>query len=196
MARKIKKKKAKVIKKRWVSIQAPKLFNNQLIGETYVSDPERAKGKTITTNLMNLTKDPKKQNTYISFNVIGLKENIATTEFKRYKLSPAAVKRAVRRNRDKVGDSFEAFTVDKRKVIVKPLLVTRNKVSKPQQTDIRLKARKYIIYKFSKATVESILTDLISKKFQRGLSGVIKNISKLSMCEIRDFQVVAVNKEA
>ena len=54
--------KAKVIKKEWYPILAPKIFQNTVLGETYVYEPEQMVGKGITKNLMNLTNDVKRQN--------------------------------------------------------------------------------------------------------------------------------------
>jgi len=164
MAKVRKKKKAKVIKKKWVKLYAPKLFNNQLLGKTHVADNKLALGKVVTTNLMNLTRDPKKQNVYVSFQVTGLKEEGAETFFFRYQLSKAVIKRYVRRNRTKVGDSIEVKTLDNKKLKVKPLIVTRFKISKPTQTDVRKKARNYLLYKFSKMSMEQVANDLVSKK--------------------------------
>ena len=55
------KKLTKAKKKTWVKIHAPKIFNEQIIGETLVADSSLTIGKPITVNLMNLTGDIKKQ---------------------------------------------------------------------------------------------------------------------------------------
>jgi len=200
MARKInkgKKKKTKTVKKRWVKILAPQLFQKQVIGETFVVNAEKAVGKTITTSLMNLTKDPKKQNIFVSFHVTGLdKDGAANTEFYRFQLSVSAVKRMARRHKDKIADSIEVRTGDKKLVRIKPIIITRHKVSKPTQSDIRLKAREFIAYKLSKQPVENLTQELINKKFQRSLSDILRKIAPISNCEIRDFFVLPERKVA
>lgn len=188
MAKVKKKKKTKAIKKKWIKLYAPALFKHQELGETYVADNKLAIGKTISVNLMNLTRDPKKQNVYVSFKVTGLKKEGAETEFFRYKLSNSAVKRFVRRNKDKVEDSFDVKTTDK-KLRIKPIIITRNKVSKPTQTDIRKKARDYILYKLSKQKIDVFAGDLINKKFQKGLTDVLRKISPIAVSEVRDVYV-------
>ena len=49
MAKATKTAKTKIIKKRWIAIKAPKIFNSQVIGETYVADMQTVMGKTISS---------------------------------------------------------------------------------------------------------------------------------------------------
>jgi len=47
-------------KKKWVPIQAPKLFNEQIIGESLVGEAQELVGRRATVSLMTLTGDPQK----------------------------------------------------------------------------------------------------------------------------------------
>ena len=111
-----------------------------------------------------------------------------------FALSSSAVKRLARRHRDKIADSIEVKTADNKTVKIKPIIITRNKVSKPVQRDIRKKARDYIAYKVSKLPVERIAQDLISKKFQRSMVDILRKISPIAVCEIRDFHILATER--
>jgi len=56
MAKKVITKKARVsiVKKRWYTVQAPKVFNNVVFGETVAAEPELLMGRGIKTNLGNV----------------------------------------------------------------------------------------------------------------------------------------------
>ena len=45
------------IKKQWFQIVAPKIFNEQVIGEAYLTEIEKGIGRQVPINMMNLTGD-------------------------------------------------------------------------------------------------------------------------------------------
>ncbi|MBI2659050.1 hypothetical protein HYX05_03050 [Candidatus Woesearchaeota archaeon] len=55
---------AKLKKKQWFQIIAPKQFENAVIGETLVYSPSQMLGKTLSHSLMNLTNDMKRHPDY------------------------------------------------------------------------------------------------------------------------------------
>jgi ribosomal protein S3AE len=102
------------------------MFGNAYLGETLVAEPGEMLGKTIVTNLMDLTKSIKQQNINIRFKVNGVKENDAFTEVVEYEMNPSSIRRLVRRNIAKLDDSFIVSTSDGKYVRVKPLVITRS----------------------------------------------------------------------
>ena len=76
--------KQKIIKKEWYPILAPKIFHNEVLGETPVYDTQQMIGKTITKNLMNLTNDVKRQNINIGFKIVGVQNGKAITDIVGY----------------------------------------------------------------------------------------------------------------
>ena len=100
----------KVKKKNFVKIVAPKQFNEQIIGETPVSDARLLIGRKMKINLMSLTNDPKKQNIQVKFNMANLKGDSVGTEIVGYTLVPAFVKRLVRKDKVRIDDCFTAKT--------------------------------------------------------------------------------------
>ncbi len=172
-------------KKKWFKILAPAVFNKAEVGELPLFEPEQALGRTVTVNLMTLTRDPKKQDKLVSFVIDGKTESMFTTFFKSYKMMPSAVKRLVRRNKSKVTDSFMVFTKDKRELQLKPVLVTRTKVNRSVKSDLRkeckLLAKEFLL----KLDYEHFLSLLITDKFQKQLQEELKKITPLSACRIR-----------
>ena len=74
---------AKLKKKQWYNIIAPKQFDNAVIGETLVYEPGAMLGKTLSHSLMNLTNDTKRQNINIHFKVVEIDGDSHSTEAER-----------------------------------------------------------------------------------------------------------------
>ena len=191
---KARKKVLKVKKKKWVEILAPKIFNEASLGRTYVVNQEDAVGKHMTVNLMNLTRDPKKQSINVSFLIDGIKGEKLTTSLVKYAFQPTSIRRMVRRSKDRVDSSFIAATKDMIKVKIKPILVTRAPTSKPVQTSIRKKARQVVVNELAKITYDKFIEELIQRQFQRRIFDQVKKIFPLSVCDIRVAQVVPESK--
>jgi len=187
---KVKKTAVKIVKKKWVPMYASQEFNKQRIGETYVLNTVDALHKPITVNLMTLTMDPKKQNISISFVAEKIEGDGAHCRCIGYKMSAVSLKKIIRRNRTKIGDSFTVSTKDGKKIRIKPLFVTRTHASKPTCTEIRKKARAFIALSLRKLTYSQFVIEVVQRRFQKRLQDLLKKIYPLSICDIRAFYVI------
>ena len=107
-------------KKKWTAIIASKEFGNHIIGETYVTDPEKSLGKIMSINMMALTNDPKKQNTNLYFEISERKGTELHTKLIGFEVSAPHIKRIYKRVKSKVEDSYPITTSDGLKLRVKP----------------------------------------------------------------------------
>ena len=98
-------------KKEWYDIVATKLFNEMKLGETTVADVSSIIGKPLKVNLMSLTNDIKKQNSTISFVITQIKGDKAVADPVSFEVMPAAIKRNIRRQRDRIDASFVCYTL-------------------------------------------------------------------------------------
>jgi len=178
------------VKKKWVQIYAPSSLHDVFLGETYVGDFNDAVGKDITVSLMTLTGEPQKQNIMISFRMTGVRNNTIVTETIGYKMIPSAVRKTMRRGKEKIEDSFNLSTQDNVKVLVKPLFVTKGRTSNSVLANLRRTARVQIAKTVSSSKFESLIYDLITQKFQKTLGDVLRKIYPLSTCEIKYFSAV------
>lgn len=159
----------KVKKKKWFPIYAPKSFGEVMLGESYVGEAEELNGKYITSNLSTITKSMRKQSVNVQFKVTSVVEGKGQTETVGYSLVNAAVKRLVRRGRDKISDSFLAKTKDKKILRFKPIIITNNHGTKSVQSALRLEARRLIReYAFTK-TVDEIFNEVSDSKIQKSI---------------------------
>lgn len=105
------------------------------------------------------------------------------------RLSQGYVRRMVRKGTDYVEDSFVAECRDF-KVVVKPFMITRNKVSRSVRRALRDLAKKTLEGYIKSRTAEEIFGELMSNKLQKSLSLKLKKIYPLALCEIRVFEVL------
>ncbi len=103
--------------------------------------------------------------------------------------------RVVRKGTDYIEDSFSAESKDA-KLRIKPLLITREKVSRQIRKILREKAREELIKYVKSRNSEEIFEEILKNKFQKELSLKLKKIYPLSFCDIRILKVEKfLNKE-
>ncbi len=183
-----------VKKKKWVLIQAPKLFNEQVIGESFVEEAQMLVGRHVSVSLMVLTGDPQKQAVNVSFKITGVKNNVVTTELVGYQLLPSAAKKLMRRARSKIDDSFIVETADKKYIRVKPMIITRGRTTHSVLATMLKLERAYISKMISKMDFEGFVRDVVSKKLQHGLSQLLKRLYPVGVCEIRQMEFIPAAK--
>ncbi len=185
---------AKVKKKTWVPIHAPKAFDSTFLGETTVNDKQEVVGKSVTANLMVLTDDPRKQAYSVRFDVTGIKDGKATTQVIGILMVPSGVKRLIRRNRDKIDDSFTARIAGGRAVRVKPVLVTKTKASASAQSKMRLAVRTKLQDAWKRMRFEDIVLDVIDGKASRLMRDATNRIHPVRSCDIRELVITVADR--
>lgn len=185
-------------KKKWFTIVAPKTFQERVIGETPSNNPELLIGRRIKANLMSLTGDIKRQNINIVFEINAVKGDRAETHVQSFELVNAAIKRKVRRGKDRLDHSFTCETKDNKRIRIKPLLITLNKTSNSVQTAIN-KSAVFNIKKLVKTLdYETVVADLVSYRFQKALKNVLHKIYPVQLADIKIMSLLgqANNQEA
>ncbi|MBI2558198.1 hypothetical protein HYW20_02655 [Candidatus Woesearchaeota archaeon] len=185
---------AKLKKKQWYPIIAPKQFENAVIGETLVIEPGAMLGKTLSHSLMNLTNDMKRQNISIRFKVVEIEGNNAKTSIIGYEIIPSSVKRFVRRSSEKMDLSFNCETSDNVFLRVKPLIITKNDIKGSVAAKLRNNIVAFLIKTIKKMTYEEFINDLISHKIQAMMRETLTKIYPLKVCEIRYAGIEARDK--
>ena len=183
----------KIKKKKWFMIHAPALFNEVLIGETYLASPELLANKFATVNLSTLTKSMRKQNVNMQFKVTDVIDAKAKTQVIGYYMVTAAMKRLVRRGRDTIIDSFLAKTKDEKILRVKPMVITLNRGTRCMRSAVRLEARRYIREYFFARDTQDIFSEIVDEKLQKELKKIILKITPLKSI---DFKAVKIEENA
>ena len=109
----------------------------------------------------------------------------------RLKLLPSHLKKIVRKGSDYVEDSFSTDCKNAQ-LKIKPLLVTRRRVSRAVLNALRKKLKEELTNYVKSRDSTTIFDDILKNKLQKELSLKLKKIYPLSVCEIR---VIKVEKE-
>ena len=176
---------AKLRKKQWYSIIAPKQFDNVEIGETLVYEPGAMLGKTLSHSLMNLTNDTKRQNINIHFKVVEIDGDKAKTSIVGYQIIPSTVKRFVRRNSEKMDLSFACDTADNVFLRIKTLVITKADVKGSTAAKLRKNIISFLVKTIKKMTYDELINDLIARKLQDSMRQNFSKMYPLKVCEIR-----------
>lgn len=183
-------------KRRWYPILAPKIFESQPIGETFVFETEQIEGKHMTVNLMTLTGNPKKQNMNVFLKVTEVKEGTAHTMTRGIEMQQSSTRRMVRRGRSKIADSFPVKTKKGQRVRIKPLIMTRNRCDAATQSAIRQKARELIRETFKKYSFDTVVNDIVHNRLQRYLKDQLSAVFPIRSADIRYLRYEAADNEA
>ncbi len=184
----------KVRKKLWVQIVAPKMFNEQVLGELPLYEPSSAIGRHITINLMTLTGDMRKQSTNIEFLMNELKGSRIHTKAIGIQISPNTVKRFMRRSKSKLDDSFVVQSKDNVYVTLKPVFITASATHRSVLAALRAKARDIIALECKKRDYDKIFVDLMTSNLQKTVKDALRKIFPLKICEIRYMKIVNEQK--
>ena len=172
-------------KKRNIPIEANKVFNNAFLGETLVEDAKLLLGRSISSNLMLLTNDMKKQNTTVKFKITNIVNNKAVAEPVGYSIANASIKRLIRRGKARVDISFLCKTKDNRTVRIKPIIITKNCTTKRVLTALRNNCSILITNHIKETNYADLFLDIVNSKLQRNLFDQLKKIYPLKTVEIR-----------
>jgi len=172
-------------KKRWVQIVAPQEFGGNFVGETYLAEPQEGVGRNMSVSLMSLTGDPGQQSIHIDFKITGVQNNTLVTEVMGFNIINSAVRKMMRRGKEKVEDSFVVVTKDNKNVRVKPILVTKNRAKGGVLADVQKQLRNNVLKMTAELTYTDFVNSLIAHQFQKKLQEALKKVYPLSICEIR-----------
>lgn len=109
------------------------------------------------------------------------------------RILPYFLRRMMRKGTNYVEDSFETESKNS-KVRIKPLLITRRKVSRAVRKALREKAKEELIKYVKEKDYETIFEDILKNTLQKTLSLKLKKIYPLSLCEIRVFKIIEKDK--
>lgn len=182
-------------KRKWYSIHAPKLFDEQEIGQTYVWETDSIVGKHVKVNLMTLTNNPKKQSMSVYFVVTNVKEGRASTKTLGLEMAQSNTRRLARRGRSKVADSFRARTKKGQIVRVKPIVMTRTLADNEVQRAIRARCRELIKETLGKYSFDTVVSDIAHNRLQRYLKDQLSAVFPVRSADIRFIKYEKADSE-
>lgn len=151
----------------------------------YAASPEELDGKIV---IIDLTRSLRGRSFVMKMRV-KFEDDKLSAEPVSLNLVSSYIRRVFRKGVDYVEDSFEVECRDG-KAVMKPFMLTRNKVSREVRKKIRNNAREYLLGYAKTRERKELISDIISNKLQKELSFKIKKIYPLALCEIRVFKIL------
>ncbi len=179
--------KAPKFKKRWCKIIAPKLFQEQVLGETLIGDQKAAIGRIVSINLLDLTGDMRKQHIIVKFRIKDISGEKTYTDVIGLSMMPSFTRKMVRREKDKLDQSFVAETADSHIVRIKTIMVTVSFIQASISSALRKASEEAIRSAVKKLRFEEIIEQLILYKMQAVIKKQLNKIYPLRVYEIRDI---------
>lgn len=172
-------------RKIWYRIVGPKLFGQMELGETYLASPEGAMGRNLKINLKDLTGNMKDQNAYVKFTIDELEGTTLKASTSGYELTATSVKRAVRKNTNRLDDYLVFKTKDGKNVVIKTLLVTQIKAQRSVRKQLRQKMKVFLADEVKNNTFETVVANLVSRKTQMTLKKILYKIYPVNEAAVR-----------
>ena len=174
-------------KRKFFDVEMPVLGKET---QLYGYDTEELNGRIIK---YDLTRFLKGKNVILKLRVNSEKEKPEATPEK-IEVMKNFLRKMIRKGSDYIEDSVKLKCKDA-EVIVKPVLVTRKKVSRAVRKALREKMREEIKNYIKDMETDEIFDEIIKNKLQKPLSLELKKIYPLSLCEIRILEIENIIKK-
>jgi len=172
-------------KKRFITVRVPILKTEMRL----LGTPDELNNKTIK---LDLTRKLRGKGLTIKLRILNREGKLVAIP-NNMELATSYIRRMMRKRTDYVEDSFQTRIKDVR-VTIKPLLITRKKVSRAVRGNLRNTAREFIIeYSKEKEFIE-LCDEILSGTLQKLMLPKLKKIYPLSFCDIRIFETKELMK--
>ena len=176
-------------KKRWFQLIAPKIFNDNVIGDIPSFEAKTLIGKSIKINLAILTNDMRKQSTEVRLIISNVEGDKAKTELIGLTVVPTSIKRFVRKGKTRLDQTVKAITNDEKVVTLKILIVARNIIQGSVKASIQKEIKRFIIKKISVLNYGELSESIVFNKLVRELKEKLCKIYPLKICDVREFKL-------
>jgi len=172
-------------RKKYIEVKIP------LVSTTFkvLGTPENLNNKTIK---LDLTRKLRGKGLTITFQIINEEGNLIAIP-KKIDLVKSYIRKIMRKRTNYVEDSFLTRCSDIRATI-KPLLITRKRVSRAVRKNLRNTAKKFILEYSKERTYNELCREILEGTFQKELLPKLKKIYPLSFCDIRVLETKELEK--
>ena len=196
MARKTRKIKDKWKEKRWISVKAPDSFNNITIGYVPITDDEKAKGRVIEVTLFDILKgDPSQHQYKLYFQIVDVKDEKATTIFKRYEYAKEFLRSLIRRGSSKINFVIDAETKDGSVFRIKVLALTHRQLNTSRKHSLRLIAKQVIEKNVSQMDLDEFVQAACYGKINSDIMGEAKKVIRLRHVGLEKVKLIRTAEE-
>jgi ribosomal protein S3AE len=172
-------------RKRFITVQVPILGSEMRI----LGTAEELHNKTIK---LDLTRQMRGKGLTIKLRIFNQEGKLIAIP-NNMELVTSYIRRMMRKRTDYVEDSFQARCKDIRTTI-KPLLITRKKVSRAVRRNLRNTAREFLLEYAKEKDYIEVVQEILDGTLQKTMLPKLKKVYPLSFCDIRSFETKELDK--
>jgi len=176
--------------KEWLTIIAPKMFEERELGRTMASDPENIMGRKISMSLLELTNDFNKFYMKFSFQVVKVEGNKAFTEFDSSECMQDYISRMILRRVRRIDTVQDLKTKDGVGIRVKGLAVISRRVKSSIQKKIRSDIKEMIKDFVAETNFEDLIWGIINDDLKSIILREARKTYPVRNFEVRKTQVI------
>ncbi len=175
--------------KKWYTIQAPKVFNEAVIGEMPANDDKAAIGRKIVVGLDSLTKNPSNAYTSAVLRITEVNGTVARTKLLSISQLYSYIRSLVRRYRSIATTVLPVTSKDGTKMVVKMLVITRARTAHSRIVGIRKETNQLTESFFRENDADQVVSAIVEGKFQAELAAKLKHITPLNKVEVKALEI-------
>ena len=180
MARRKGRVKDKWREKKWITVNAPDSFNNVPIAYIPITDDKNAPGRVLEVTLYDILKgDPSQHQYKMYFQLDKIKDDKASTIFKRFEYSKEFLRSLVRRGSSKINFIIDAKTKDGYVFRIKVIALTHRQLNTSRKHALRLIARDIINKIVPEMTIDQFVQATCYGKINSDIMAAAKKVIRI-----------------
>lgn len=177
------------LKKQWYEILAPKMFDEQVVGETLAVEPRHLIGRTLQVSLIELVRDYSKFYMKLNLQIDRVEGQKAYTKLMGHDVMRERVYRLVQNYGRRVDVIQDLATKDGVRVRIKTIFVLLKRVGTSMKDATRKVAKAKIEELVPEMTFEELINSIISGELQNEVRRAASKAYPVASIEIRKTEV-------
>jgi len=166
--------------KKWITVNAPDSFNNVPIAYIPITDDKNAPGRVLEVTLYDILKgDPSQHQYKMYFQLDKIKDDKASTIFKRFEYSKEFLRSLVRRGSSKINFVIDAKTKDGYIFRIKVIALTHRQLNTSRKHDLRLITRDIINKIVPEMTIDQFVQATCYGKINSDIMAAAKKVIRI-----------------
>ncbi len=163
--------------KRWVTVHAPNVFNNQSIAYIPITDEEHVKGSVIEYTLFDLWHtDPQQHAIKLYFQIDRVEGEDAYTHFKGHEYAREFLKSLVRKGSSMVNLIKDYTTADGHTFRVYSIAFTQRRINSSKKHDIRMVMDRVLSNEIPKLSIDQFIQAVVGPKLNADIHRNVKDV--------------------
>ena len=179
-----------VLQKNWYEVQAPSIFDEDVVTETPAERESQVVGRTVKEGLNELMDSTDKYYADVSLKVTDVEGNKAFTEINEMSVSSEYVSRMIREGSDRFDHVVDVKTSDDRTVRIKVVGATLRRTSSKKLTAARNKIEDILTEQSNEQTYEELMENIFTDNIQEDLRDQADKIYPFRQLEIRKTELL------